>query len=108
MALTEEQLDAIGRKLAGGWRPVSRRDPLRLVADRPKALSLDEGLALIAEVRRLRGVVQAAEWAAIGQLGEQCCPWCWGLEPWKDCVGGDQWETRGGHVSTCRAFGVSA
>jgi hypothetical protein len=51
--------------------------------------------ALLAEVRRLQGLIKAVEWD--GYNGIDCCPWC--MEPSPDALG------RGGHAPTCPAFG---
>jgi len=46
--------------------------------------------ALLAEVRRLQGLIKQAEWKR-GQFGD-LCPWCFGLEV-------------NGHKAACPAFG---
>jgi hypothetical protein len=47
--------------------------------------------ALIAEVRRLRGLIREAEWAATCQ-GDSECPWC------------QAWAFQGEHRADCPAF----
>ncbi len=57
------------------------------------------GPSLIAEVRRLRGLIDAAEWAGQCQ-GDDCCPWCQGAPCWYNGLG----EVGGGHTADCQAF----
>lgn len=62
---------------------------------------------LVAEVRRLRGLVDAAEWAA--GMGDErdwvisgACPWCGGVSP------DDKNFSGVGHAPTCPAFGATS
>lgn len=53
----------------------------------------EQMLSLVAEVRRLQGLVKAAEWASTpgGRTNDAVCPWC---EQWFDA----------GHAPDCAAF----
>lgn len=59
---------------------------------------------LIAEVRRLQGLIKQVEWSAsAGHIGgEHACPWCRGNP---ECAVGGQPH---GHKPTCPAFGSQA
>lgn len=54
---------------------------------------------LIAEVRRLRGLIKDAEWADTAAGEVESCPWCGGA-----AKGGKAWGLYEGHKPGCPAF----
>lgn len=98
--MTEQELLAIEIR-AAATNPDRHEEDWQL--SQAERASLGDVLPLVAEVRRLQGLIKQAEWsgsgAGQGQVWEEC-PWCRGLLE----AYGDQ---PAGHTPTCPAFGHS-